>query len=66
MSQDPDTAASIRKWIGSLLDEALALADQIGDHGTAAQIAQALHTFDPARSIAMPPDEVADTEREPK
>lgn len=44
-----------RVRIGELLQESLALADQIGLSVCAAHIAHALHLLDPDRPIAPPP-----------
>ena len=48
--------AEAKAPLGDLLDEALALADHIWVRALAAQITQALHTLDPDRGIAVPPD----------
>ena len=48
--------AETKARIGDLLEEAVALADHIWVRALAAQIAQALHTLDPDRGIAVPPD----------
>ena len=51
-----DPHAETKARIGDLLVEALAPADHIRVGALAAHIAQALHTLDPDRRIAIPPE----------
>ena len=55
MTGSSTASVSIQHRIGELLDEALALADQLHGSAVAALIAQALHVLDDKRPIALPP-----------
>lgn len=48
-------STAVQQCLGVLLDEALALADQLHGSAVAALIAQALRVFDDTRPIALPP-----------